>query len=160
MNERPEARARLIGGLLLLLSLGAAGFAGKLALGGRSSWTTGLAIQAGLTAVWLLWCGVQLIRQAPWSTFRLVANMALAAGAVGIFVNLPYVFVQAAEGRGVVDITLARAACIAGGSAFVAGLGHRAAANKSPFAAMMHSLALLAPFTIVALYLNSYVRSR
>ena len=54
------------------------------------------------------------------------------------------------------DIEIAQTLCILGGVAFVAGLGHRAAAKRSPFAPMLHTLAALGPLTVVALLAYAY----
>lgn len=158
LAERPSLRAATLGGILCVFALcsgvAAVVLTSKLSAAASSSWLRGVAIQAALSAVWLAWSGVKLVRRSPWSTFRLPGNLALAAGAAGIFVNLRYAF---AREYFPYAIQIAQSLCILGAVAFVAGLGHRAAAKGSAFAPMLHALAVLGPLTVIALVTYGYL---
>ena len=103
-----------------------------------------LGSQMLLTALWLALAGVQLLRRAPWSTFRLLGTLALAAGILGAFANLPHAFADSPA----VTFALARSYSIVAVMAVFGGLGHRHAARGSPFAPMLHSAALFCPLLL------------
>lgn len=155
---RPGSKAPLVGGLLLLLSLGAVAVAflagsmmGQYSSGG---WFRGLALQALLTAVWMMWSGALLFRRAPWHMFRLPGAFAVAGGVVGFVANIPYSFTYSPNAE---SVQQARSFCIIGVITLIAGLGHLYAAKKLRVRRTLHRIALVGPLVLFVSMAYSYL---